>query len=101
MGRVDNVRKSDDAQFVIYQHVCCTEYRTVNTCSYFYVVFFSASCLFVFFFFFSSRRRHTRFDCDWSSCALPILISKASTGLRGCSRMKGGRKRASASWNGQ
>src|SRR2546430_3935366 len=23
-------------------------------------------------FFFSSRRRHTRFDCDWSSCALPI-----------------------------
>src|SRR3989454_3565909 len=27
----------------------------------------------LYFFFFSSRRRHTRFDCDWSSCALPIL----------------------------
>src|SRR6266478_1716322 len=23
-------------------------------------------------FFFSSRRRHTRFDCDWRTCALPI-----------------------------
>src|SRR5256714_3572284 len=26
-------------------------------------------------FFFSSRRRHTRFDCDWKTCALPICGS--------------------------
>src|SRR2546430_9271801 len=29
---------------------------------------------FFYFFFFSSRRRHTRFDCDWRTCALPICL---------------------------
>src|SRR5256886_12302410 len=30
-------------------------------------------------FFFSSRRRHTRFDCDWQTCALPISVARAES----------------------
>src|SRR2546428_4302301 len=37
------------------------------------LLFIVSTCVLVFFFFFSSRRRHTRFDCDWSSGALPIF----------------------------
>src|SRR3989475_6243698 len=36
-------------------------------------------CVLFFFFFFSSRRRHTRFDCDWSSC---IFFFQAKDGIR-------------------
>src|SRR2546425_5294876 len=50
----------------------------------------------LFFFFFSSRRRHTRFDCEVQTCALPIgreVVVQADHQLgHGC-RHGGGNRR--------